>query len=103
MREFYLDSFTLLFYKIGYMDTYPIVHRNLIFNIIAEYDISFSEIRKLLDHLIDENAFAVEGQYSADGPQMYELYLDDYHYVVDVLNYEVAIYKREKKIDVMGS
>ena len=85
------------------MDTYPIVHRNLIFNVITDQEISFSEIRKLLDHLIDENAFENDEQYSMDEPQMYELYIDDYHYVVDVLNYEVAIYKREKKIDVMGS
>ncbi len=85
------------------MDIHPIVHKNLIFNIITDQEIGFSEIRKLLDHLIDENAFEDEDQYALDGPQMYELYMDDYHYVVDVLNYEVAIYKREKKIDVMGS
>ena len=85
------------------MDTYPIVHKNLIFNIITDQDISFSEIRKMLDHLIDEDAFKDERHHPMDGSQMYELYIDDYHYVVDVLNYEVAIYKREKKIDMMGS
>lgn len=85
------------------MDTYPIVHKSLIFNIITDQDISFSEIRKMLDHLIDEGAFQQEGQQPMGAPQMYELYIDNYHYVVDVLKYEVAIYKREKKIDMVGS
>jgi hypothetical protein len=83
------------------MDVYPIVHKNLIFNILTNEDISFVEIRKLLDYLIEEEAFDNERDSLAYEPEMYEIYIDDYHYVVDVKNYEVAIYKREKKIDTM--
>ncbi len=79
------------------MDIYPITHKNLIFNIITDQDISFAEIRKLLDYLVEENAFSKGEEYHMEMPQMYEVYIDDYHYVVDVLNFEVAIYKREKK------
>ncbi|MCL4468233.1 MAG: hypothetical protein M1591_04790 [Deltaproteobacteria bacterium] len=83
------------------MDVYPLVYKNLIFNIITDEDISFVEIRKLLDYLIEEQAFDKSRDSLADDPEMYEIYIDDYYYVVDVQNYEVAIYKREKKIDVM--
>lgn len=83
------------------MDVYPLVYKNLIFNIITDEDISFIEIRKLLDYLIEEQAFDKSRDSLADDPEMYEIYIDDYYYVVDVQNYEVAIYKREKKIDVM--
>ncbi len=83
------------------MDVYPLTYKNLIFNIITDEDISFVEIRKLLDYLIEEQAFDKSRDSLADDPEMYEIYIDDYYYVVDVQNYEVAIYKREKKIDVM--
>ncbi len=83
------------------MDVYPIVHKNLIFNILTNEDISFVEIRKLLDYLIEEEAFDKERYSLSYEPEMYEIYIDEYHYVVDVQNYEVAIYKREKKIDTM--
>ncbi|MCL4468539.1 MAG: hypothetical protein M1591_06375 [Deltaproteobacteria bacterium] len=83
------------------MDVYPLVYKNLIFNIITDEDISFVEIRRLLDYLIEEQAFDKSRDSLADVPEMYEIYIDDYYYVVDVQNYEVAIYKREKKIDVM--
>ncbi len=83
------------------MDVYSIVHKNLIFNIISNEDISFVEIRKLLDYLIEEKAFETEKDSLDYEPEMYEIYIDDYHYVVDVQNYEVAIYKREKKINMM--
>ena len=83
------------------MDVYPLVYKNLIFNIITDEDISFVEIRKLLDYLIEEQAFDKSRDSLADDPEMYEIYIDEHYYVVDVQNYEVAIYKREKKIDVM--
>lgn len=79
------------------MDIYPIVHKNLIFNIITNEDISFVEIRKLLDYLIEEKAFEKSEDQLTYEPEMYEIYLDDYHYVVDVQDFEVAIYKREKR------
>ncbi len=83
------------------MEVYPIVHKNLIFNILTDEDISFIEIRKMLDYLIEEKAFDKETDSLAYEPEIYEIYIDEYHYVVDVQDYEVAIYKREKKIDTM--
>ncbi len=83
------------------MDVYPIVHKNLIFNVLTDEDMSFIEIRKLLDYLLEEKAFDTAKDSLAYEPEIYEIYIDDYHYVVDVQDYEVAIYKREKKIDVM--
>ncbi|MCL4478005.1 MAG: hypothetical protein M1381_02735 [Deltaproteobacteria bacterium] len=82
------------------MDVYPIVHKNAIFNIITDYDISFVEIRKLLDYLLEENAFNGE-LIDENEPRLYEIYIGSYHYLVDVAKYEVAIYKRESKIKNM--
>ncbi len=83
------------------MDVYPIVHKNLIFNVLTDEDMSFVEIRKLLDYLLEEKAFDSSQGGLLYEPEVYEIYIDEYHYVVDVQDYEVAIYKREKKIDVM--
>lgn len=93
----------MLFYKESMMDVYPISHKNLIFNVITDQDLRFTEIRKLLDYLLDENAFFPDEDALSDMPKIYEVQIDDYHYVVDVLNFEVAIYKREKKNHVLES
>jgi len=79
------------------MDIYPIMYKNLTFNITIEKGISFTEIRSLLDYLMEENAFKSDMCSNYDGPEIYEVYLNNYYYVVDVFNCDVIIYKKENK------
>jgi len=39
------------------MESMPILHANQIFTIIFEEDLAFSEVRGVLDYLLDRNAF----------------------------------------------
>ena len=75
------------------MEVYPFHHRNLFFNIITEYDLSFEEIRGILDYLLEVEAFKEEGANWGQG-QFYDIQLGKMRYAVDVNRYEVAIYRQ---------
>ncbi len=75
------------------MEAYPFLHRNLFFNIITEYDLTFKEIRGILDTLLKKDAFHVEDQ-NWEGGKIYDIDVDHVQYIADVNRYEVAIYKR---------
>jgi hypothetical protein len=44
------------------MESMPILHANQIFTIFFEEDFAFSEVRAVLDHLLQEQAFSPEVQ-----------------------------------------
>ena len=74
------------------MDVYPIEHKGLFLNIITEYDLSFKELRLLLDRLMEEEAFGPDGNELGDGC-FYDIVIDEWNYMVDVQGYEVVIYR----------
>ena len=74
------------------MDVHPFHHKNLCFNILTDYDLSFQEIRGILDRLSELDAFKKEGE--ADGGVFYDIQLGQVLYEVDVNGYEVVIYRR---------
>jgi hypothetical protein len=47
------------------METMPFLHSNQVFNIVFEDDLAFSEVRAILDYLLDRNAFSVDVQETA--------------------------------------
>ncbi len=73
------------------MDVYPIHHKNLIFNLITDYDLAFKEVRAILDDLLDKGAF--KGQ-EAEVGRFFDLEIENIQYVVDVNGYEVVVYQR---------
>lgn len=75
------------------MDVYPIEHKGLFLSIITDYDLSFKELRLLLDRLLEECAFGPEGHDPGDG-YFYDIAIDGWKYVVDVQGYEVVIYRK---------
>jgi len=75
------------------METYPIHHKNLIFNIITNYDLTFTEVRGILDYLLDAGAFE-EQERDGEVGKFYDFTLEDIQYVVDVNGYEVVVYRR---------
>ena len=75
------------------MEVYPLHHQNLFFNIITDYDLTYKEIREILDYLLKIEAFSGETDELEVG-KFYDIRLGNIHYEVDVHRYEVAIYRR---------
>lgn len=75
------------------MEVYPFHHQNLFFNIVTDYDLTFQEVRGILDHLVEREAF----QGIADGSEESQLHVFQLHrveYEVDVQGYEVIVFRR---------
>ncbi|MBM4330439.1 MAG: hypothetical protein FJ117_04290 [Deltaproteobacteria bacterium] len=75
------------------MEVYPFHHQNLFFNIITDYDLTFKEIRGILDYLLSVEAFKEEGEDWGCG-KFFDLRLGNIQYEIDVNCYEVVIYQR---------
>lgn len=75
------------------MDVYPIEHKGLFLNIITDYDLSFKELRLLLDRLMEKDVFGPDGDEPEDGC-FYNIVIDEWKYIVDVQGYEVIIYRK---------
>ena len=75
------------------MEIYPIHHKNLIFNIITDYDLTFTEVRGILDYLLDAGAFQ-EQEGAEEIGKFFDFELEKVQYVVDVNAYEVIVYRR---------
>ena len=75
------------------MEVYPFHHKNLFFNIITEYDLTFKEIGGILDYLLQTEAFSDEGEEIESG-RLHNIQLGNIQYEIDVHRYEVVIYRR---------
>ncbi len=75
------------------MEIYPFHYRERFFSIVTEYDLSFQEVRGILDYLFEAKAFSDEREDQESG-RLYEMELDRVHYDIDVNGYEVIIYRR---------
>lgn len=75
------------------MEVYPIHHQNLFFRIITDYDLTFKEVRGILDYLLEVDAFQKEED-GWEGGKFYDIQLDNVHYEADVNFCEVVIYRR---------
>ncbi len=78
------------------MDVYPIHHKNLLFSIITHLDLTFKEVREMLDHLLEQKAFQ-DGEDWETGP-LYCFSLGSVEYEVGVSGYEVVVYRRDEKM-----
>ena len=67
------------------MESMPILHENQIFTIFFKEDLAFTEVRGVLDHLLDCNAFHSTVQETQDE---YHIHLDQasFHVWVSELN-----------------
>ena len=75
------------------MEIYPFHHQGLFFNIITDYDLTFKEIREILDYLLKIEVFSEEGDEFASG-KFHDIRLGNVLYEVDVHRYEVVVYRR---------
>ena len=75
------------------MEVFPFHYRNLLFNIITDYDLTFQEIRGILDYLFDAKAFDERGENQEPG-SLFDIEIDRVQYVVDINGCEVIVYRR---------
>lgn len=75
------------------MDEYPFHHKNLLFNIFTDLDLSFKEIREILDYLLEADVFSAPKN-ELEGGRIHDIRLGSIRYTVDVLGYELVIYQR---------
>ncbi len=77
------------------MEIYPIEHKGKVYNIITAYDMTFREVRGMLDRLSDRGAFAPTKDVEFMGPgQLFTLDVDGVELEVDVQGCEVVVYRR---------
>jgi hypothetical protein len=81
-------------------DVYPILHREKIYNLITAIDLTFAEVRSLIDYLEDRQAFtsSEDDEFMGTG-KLFSVELDGVVYEVDVLGYEIALYSRVERED----
>ena len=73
------------------MEYIPFLHANQIFNIACEEDLSFVEVRAILDLLLRENAFSLDTQ---EAKGHYHIDFDGAHFEVWVAEMDVFIHKK---------
>jgi hypothetical protein len=73
------------------MESIPFLHANQMFTITFEDDLSFTQVRAILDHLIAQNAFDPEVEAESG---LYEIEVEEGSFKVWVTEMEVIVQKR---------
>ena len=75
-------------------EVYPIAHNGRVYNIITEMDMTFREVRAMLDWLDAQGAFQED---EALGPgKLYSVPAEGFLFEVDVQGFEVIVFRRER-------
>lgn len=76
-------------------DVYPIHHNGKVYNVVTPFDMTFVEVRALLDWLDGHGAFALTPEDKFMGPgKLFTCDLPGATFEVDVQGYEVIVYRR---------
>jgi hypothetical protein len=75
-------------------DVYPIAHNGRVYNIITAMDMTFREVRGMIDDLQARGAFAGGNGMSEPGG-LYCCPVEGFVFEVDVQGFEVIVYRRE--------
>lgn len=77
------------------LDVYPIEHRGKVYNIITSADMTFREVRGLLDWLNGRDAFVRTPEDEFMGPgKLFVCEIEGVIFEVDVQGYEVLVLRR---------
>lgn len=90
----------------GNFELYPILHNGRIYNILTETDMTFREVRAMIDWLDREGAFPrIEGEVGSDGKEeprgpsdpgtLYSCSVEGIVFDVDVQGFDVVVYRRQ--------
>ncbi len=75
-------------------EVYPIAHNGRVYNIITAMDMTFREVRAMIDWLDARGAFAGEGDVMESGT-LFSCPVEGFVFEVDVQGLEVIVYRRE--------
>ena len=75
-------------------DVYPIAHNGRVYNIITAMDMTFREVRAMIDWLDARGAFAGEED-AREGGSLFSCPVERVVFEVDVQGFEVIVYRRE--------
>ncbi len=70
------------------IDVYPLKHRDYFFNIITHLDLEFSEVRKILDVILD--TYDSEDLLSKQGVSL-DVETEKYLYHIEIYGFEIVI------------
>ena len=76
-------------------DVYPIYHNGRVYNIITAMDLTFREVRGMLDALAALGAFATGPDVHAHG-DLFTCDVEGFVFEVDVQGFDVMVYRREQ-------
>ena len=77
------------------MEIYPIAHRGKVYKIITSYDMTFREVRGMLDWLDEREAFRKEPEDEFLGPgKLFTCTIEGVTLEVDVQGLEVLVLRR---------
>jgi hypothetical protein len=75
-------------------DVYPISHNGRVYNIITAMDLTFREVRGMIDALVDLGAFA-GGADALEHGDLFACAAEGFIFEVDVQGFDVMVYRRE--------
>ena len=80
--------------EIDDFDVYPISHNGRVYNIITAMDLTFREVRGMIDALVAMGAFPAGPGAHADG-DLFTCSVEGFVFEVDVQGFDVMVYRRE--------
>lgn len=76
-------------------DVYPISHKGRVYNIITAMDLTFREVRGMIDALVAMGAFAA-GPDAHEHGELFSCAAEGSIFEVDVQGFDVMVYRREQ-------
>ena len=76
-------------------DVYPLYHNGRVYNVITSMDMTFREVRGMLDALVVLGAFAAGAEAAGSG-ELFTCTFEGIVFEVDVKGYDVVVYRCER-------
>jgi len=76
-------------------DVYPLYHNGRVYNIITAMDLTFREVRGMIDALVAMGAFAA-GPAAHEPGDLFTCAVEGFVFEVDVQGLDVMVYRREQ-------
>ena len=81
---------------IGDFDVYPISHKGRVYNVITAMDLTFREVRGMIDALVPLGVFAAGPDVQEHG-DLFTCTVEGFVFEVDVQGFDVVVYRREPR------
>jgi hypothetical protein len=76
-------------------DVYPISHNGRVYNVITAMDLTFREVRGMIDALVALGVFAA-GADARESGDLCTCAVEGFVFEVDVQGFDVVVYRRER-------